>query len=203
MKSRGCYLFVFDGFSDWEPSLVTAGLMQYTDVDVKTFSLDGKPVRSMGNLNIKPDMGLNDVDVKNVDALILPGGLAWERGGNTEVRNLIDTLLLHRKVVAAICGATVFLGAHGYLNGIQHTSNHLYFLKQSRGMYNGEDWYVNKPCVVTSNIITANGTAMVDFAIEVFTALNVMDNEGLNFWLQFFPKSVMPNVSVDAFAHNI
>ena len=55
MKKRLCYLFVFDGFADWEPSLVTAGLNTYSDFEIKTFSVDGKNVKSMGNLIVKPD----------------------------------------------------------------------------------------------------------------------------------------------------
>jgi putative intracellular protease/amidase len=130
----------------------------------------------------------------------LPGGTVWEVGGNMEIIPLLDKVIEANNLVAAICAATVFLGQHGYLNTIKHTSNHIYFLKQSGGKYKGEDWYINKPCVSDKNLITANGTAMVDFAASVFSALNVLEgNKALNFWLQFFPKSTMPGVSIEDF----
>jgi putative intracellular protease/amidase len=195
MKSKSCYLFVFDGFADWEPSLITTGLNQHTDVKVKTFSVEGKPVVSMGGLKVVPDLSLNDLSINDVSVLVLPGGTAWDTMINPTLIALINLVNKNGRVLAAICGATVFLGRSGYLNGIKHTSNHLYFLKNSGGKYEGEDWYVNKPCVADKNIITANGTAMVAFAKAVFTSLNISDgNDNLKSWLSFFPDSGMPTL---------
>ena len=125
MKKRICYLFVFDGYSDWEPSLAIAGLHKFTDFSVKTLSLDGKPVRSMGNVHVQPDLALEAVLPNDVDILILPGGDAWDHGKNLEIVPLLNKVLDSNKMVAAICGATGFLAEQGYLNEIRHTSNHL------------------------------------------------------------------------------
>ena len=89
MRKRVAYLFVFDGFADWEPSLVTAGLNSYSDFEIRTFSIDGKPVNSMGNLNVTPNFKLEEIKVTDFDLLILPGGKKWEDGGNTEIAKLI------------------------------------------------------------------------------------------------------------------
>ena len=199
MKSRNCYLFVFDGFADWEPSLLTTGLNQHTEVKVITFSADGEPVVSMGGLKVVPDLSLKDVSSMDINVLVLPGGTAWDTMENSALVELINSVGKRGGILAAICGATVFLGRSGYLNGVKHTSNHLYFLKKSGSKYQGEDWYVNKPCVTDRKIITANGTAFVDFARAVFASLKVLKgNENLNTWLNFFPGSVMPNVSLEA-----
>lgn len=198
MRTKNCYLFVFDGFADWEPSLLTTGLNQHTDVKVKTFSVDGKPVVSMGGLRIEPDLSLEDVTLNDIRVLVLPGGTAWETMQNPELITLINAVGKRGGFLAAICGATVFLGRLGYLNGIKHTSNHLYFLKKSGDQYEGEDWYVNKPCVTDKKIITANGTAMVDFARAVFACLKVLKgNDELNLWLSFFQASAMPKATLE------
>jgi putative intracellular protease/amidase len=195
MKSKNCYLFVFDGFADWEPSLLTTGLKQHTDVQVKTFSVDGEPVSSMGGLKVVPDLSLKAVSADDVSVLVLPGGTAWGTMENPTFIALINSVNKNGRVLAAICGATIFLGRLGYLNGIKHTSNHLHFLRNSGDKYEGEDWYVNKPCVSDKKIITANGTAMVDFAKAVFAGLKVLKrNDKLNSWLSFFPVSVMPKI---------
>jgi putative intracellular protease/amidase len=197
-----CYLFVFNGFADWEPSLLTTGLTQFTDVKVKPFSIDGKPVRSMGNLAIRPEMKLENVVPEKVKMLVLPGGSVWESGGMDELLPLVDQVCRINGFVAAICGATLFLARHGLLNEVKHTSNHIYFLKKLGDYhYKGEDLYVRKPCVTDKNLITANGTAAVDFAKAVFTALNTLEgNKKLKFWLELFPKSALPQVSIPDFA---
>jgi putative intracellular protease/amidase len=187
MKIRNCYLFVFDGFADWEPSLAVAGLNQFTDFNVKTVAVEKKIVRSMGNVAVMPDLTLDDLDMNRVDLLLLPGGTLWEKGGNLEIKFLLDQVIKMGKTVAAICGATSFLAQHGYLDSIRHTSNNLeYYLLQVAPDYQGAEWYVDDPVVVDQNIITAKGTAMVEFAEAIFKQVNVMHDERLRFWFNFF-----------------
>ena len=192
MKKRICYLFVFDGYADWEPSLAIAGLHKFTDFSVKTFSKDGKPVRSMGNIHVQPDLSLEAVLPNDVDLLLLPGGDPWDHGGNLEVKPLLDKVLANNKLVAAICGATGFLAEHGYLNEIQHTSNHLdQYLKKVAPHYEGGHHYVKEHAVKGGNIITANGTAIVPFAEMIFEYFNLLESEELSFWFNFFRQPEM------------
>jgi putative intracellular protease/amidase len=192
MKKRNCYLFVFEGYSDWEPALTIAGLNQFTDFSVKTFSIDGKPVRSMGNVNVQPDLSLQEVNAEEIDLLILPGGHAWEEGKNLEIIPLVNAVLGKNKLLAAICGATAFLGEQGYLNNVNHTSNHLdYYLKNMAPHYNGEAHYVKEHAVKDGNLITANGAAMVQFAEMIFDHFSLLEEEKLSFWFQFFKQPEM------------
>lgn len=192
MKKRACYLFVFEGYADWEPSLTIAGLQKLTDFEVKTFSIDGKPVRSMGNMNIQPDTSLPQVKADDVDLLILPGGDAWDHGANLEIKPLLNAVLDQNKLVAAICGATGFLGEQGYLDKIRHTSNHLdYYLKKAAPHYKGEANYVKEHAVKDGNLITANGTAIIPFAEIIFNHFNLLEDEKMSFWFQFFQHPEM------------
>src|SRR6478736_3900460 len=88
-KIRVCYLFVFDGYADWEPSHVVSGLNNYSDFEIRTFAVDGKSIRSMGNLKIIPDQSLEEMINTDFDLLILPGGKKWEEGGNKELKQFI------------------------------------------------------------------------------------------------------------------
>jgi putative intracellular protease/amidase len=189
MKKRMCYLFVFDGYADWEPSLAIAGLQKFTDFTVKTFAIDGNPVRSMGNVKVTPDLVLEQVMPNDVDLLLLPGGDAWDEHKNLEVIPLLNAVLDSHKMVAAICGATGFLAEHGYLDEIRHTSNHLeHYLKKVAPNYHGEQYYVREHAVKDGSIITANGTAMLEFADKIFEHFNAYEFEELSFWFQFFKK---------------
>jgi putative intracellular protease/amidase len=188
-KKRNCWLFVFDGYSDWEPSIAVAGLNVFTDFAVKTFSVTGQPVRSMGNLQVVPDKALKDVHIGDIDLLILPGGNSWDEGKNKEIIPLVNDVLDRQKLLAAICGATGFLAQHHYLDHIRHTSNHLeFYLKKIAPDYKGDELYVKEHAVLEGNLLTANGTAMVEFAAEIFRYFDLLKIEPLNFWFHFFQE---------------
>lgn len=187
MKNKLCYLFVFDGYSDWEPALAVAGLQQFTDFEVQTFSLDGKPVISAGNIAIAPKLSLAELDT--ADLIIIPGGAAWAEGKNREITPFIKEALGEGKTVAAICDATLYMASEGFLDNIRHTSNDLGLLKDAVPSYKGEGNYIQKGAVRHQQVITANGTAGVSFAREIFDQFGLLEqNEGFAFWFGFFHK---------------
>jgi putative intracellular protease/amidase len=186
MQKRFCYLFVFDGFADWEPSLVTAGLNTYSDFEIKTFSVDGRSVKSMGNLTVNADLKLKDVKHPDFDLIVLPGGNKWEEGGNTEITELIKDTFRSGKIIAAICAATTFLAKQGLYLDVKHTSNGLEYLKKQVPEYADYGLYVNEPCVSDKNIITANGAAMIEFAYKIFEHFDIMKKEELVWWLKLY-----------------
>jgi len=190
-KTRRCCMFVFDGFADWETSHAIAGLSRFTDFRVDLFSSTGRPVRSMGNTKVTPDLALSDIQADHIDLLLLPGGGAWEEGANREVIPLVRDTIRAGKVVAAISGATILLGQEGHLNCVGHTSDNIEYLSRLAPAYCGEDWYINKPCVRDSNLITANGAAGLEFAAEIFRHFGLeKGNESLNSWFRFFQPAV-------------
>ena len=87
------YLFLFDTLSDWEIGYVTTGInnpmMQAEPgrYQLKTFSLDGQPITTMGGLKITPDISLNEVAPDQAAMLILPGGASWDEG---KIQELAD-----------------------------------------------------------------------------------------------------------------
>jgi len=131
------YLFLFDTLSDWEIGYVSSGInnpMMQTNPEkyqLKTFSIDGKPIRTIGGLQISPDLSLGEVMFSNAEMLILPGGASWDEGGNQEVTLLAKEF--HKKLikVAAICGATLGFAKIGLLDSIKHTSNSKDYLLNS------------------------------------------------------------------------
>ena len=74
----------------------------------------------------------------------------------------------------------------GALNDVLHTSNDMNDLKQWAGsVYTGETKYIAKQSVRDKNIITANGTAPMEFAKEILLALNVASEEKVLEWYNF------------------
>lgn len=193
------YLFLFNTLSDWEIGYVTAGInnpmMQINPkkYQLKTFSIDGKPIRTIGGLKITPDLSMTEVSITDAAMLILPGGNGWDDGGNQEIIPLAKTFHENQIKVAAICGATLGLAKCGLLDSIQHTSNSKNYLLNSH--YSGGKYYINELSVSNAGIITASGTAPLEFARDIFKELNLYKDEVLKAWYKLFKTG-----SPDAFA---
>ncbi|MEI9920341.1 MAG: DJ-1/PfpI family protein [Bacteroidota bacterium] len=193
---KTCYLFVFDGFADYETSLAATGIGMSDEYQLKTIAIRKDPVRSMSGVTIIPDLDfmadhdLEDLDRDNTGMLILPGGMAWERGKNEAITPLVAHCLLHGIPVAGICGATIFLAELGLLNRAEHTSNSMDYLSSSSNVYRGQALYRAMPSVRTEFLITANGTASVEFAQDIFDALAISDDPSVTEWFQYFQKEI-------------
>jgi putative intracellular protease/amidase len=190
-KKKTCYLFVFDGYADWEPALAIAGLNLYSDFAIKTFSFDDGQVTSMGNVQVKPDLSVRELSLTGPDLLLLPGGAAWEEGKNDLLEPVINEAVSQKCSIAAICAGTTILAKAGYLNEINHTSNGLEYLSKYAPQYQGHSFYVNAPAVCDEGIITANGAAMVEFTYEIFKHIGMMSDDELNKWFRIYKSSGM------------
>lgn len=187
------YVYLFDALSDWEIGYVTAGInnpaMQVTPerYQLRTFSIDGKPIRTTGGLLITPDLSLDEVTVSDAEMLILPGGTGWDEDGHQAVLNLAKKFHDNKIKVAAICGATRGLSKIGLLDSIEHTSNSKDYLLHSH--YQGGDYYTDALSVCDDSVITAPGTASLAFAREIFKELNLYEPEVLEAWYHLFKTS--------------
>ena len=183
-------IFLFDGFSDWEISYLAPELNKSEQFDLVYFSKDGNSVSSLGGLQINPNVSLSDINVEYLDMLILPGGVAWEKGDNIVLSQFVKAVFEKGKPIAAICAATTYLGQLGLLNDLKHTSNDINYLKGIAAQYCGEDNYVNSPAVTDQNMITANGVAPIEFAREIFEKLELYNKTDIEKWFQLFKNGI-------------
>jgi len=79
MNIKNVYIFLFNGFSDWEISYLAPELVQSENINLKYFSIDGLEIISMGGLKIIPDLSILELEFNTVSALILPGGGAGKK----------------------------------------------------------------------------------------------------------------------------
>jgi len=189
MKKK-IFVFLFNGFSDWEIAYLSPQIKKSDAFDLIYFSKDGNPVISMGGLCILPEMSLTEINTDDVYMLVLPGGTAWETGENSEIDLFAKTLFAKKRTIAAICAATAYLGRQGFLNNLKHTSNDLYYLKGVAPEYSGEKYYVNSFAVSDENIITANGVAPIEFAREIFEKVQLYDSHDTEKWFQLFKNGI-------------
>lgn len=90
------------------------------------------------------------------------------------------------KIVGAICNAASFLAMHGFLNDIAHTGNGIDQLKQWGGVnYTGAARYRHTQAVSDRGIVTANGSATLEFAREMLMLLENDTPERIEQYYQF------------------
>lgn len=194
-------LFVLlDKYADWEAAYLSSFILALGQdaYSVKTVSLTKDSIQSIGGITVLPDYDIASAP-KDFEGLVLIGGLSWRTEAAQQVKPLVQKAINNQKVLGAICDASVFLGACGALNTISHTSNDLQDLKQwAKNAYTGEEKYLLHPAVRDQNIITANGTASLEFAKEVMIALKAAPENKILEWYNFYKfgcySAPMPNM---------
>lgn len=190
MRQETVYLFVLNALTDWEIGFAIAGInspvfqKQPGRYRIQTVGLSADPVITLGGLTILPDATLSNLDASASALLILPGSERWDAGKNVEILALAKAFLIANIPVAAICGATTGLAYAGMLNDKSHTSNSLDYLQATN--YKGAAYYRNRPAVTDGNVITAGGTAPIEFAYHIFKALDLYDTEVLEAQYRLF-----------------
>lgn len=165
-------------FADWEGAFIASNLNGGIEPGrakyiVKTLSVTKEPVVSIGGFKVIPDYDIHTVP-NDYAGLILIGGMSWFTPDAQKILPLVKEAHMRNKLVAGICNASVFLGMHGFLNEVKHTSNTLEYLKQHAGKnYTGEACYIHEQAVRDQNIVTANGTGYLEFCKEILYALDV------------------------------
>ncbi|MGV8936101.1 MAG: type 1 glutamine amidotransferase family protein [Allorhizobium sp.] len=161
-----------EDFADWECALLMAVARSYLGVEIFTATPDGQPVTSMGGLKVTPDGAYAALVPERFDALVIPGGLGWEKGRAFDYGPMAREFHAAGKVVAGICAASSALAEAGVLDRVGHTGNAL-AAHQQYPDYQGAALYRDQPqAVCDGRIITAPGSAPVSFAMEILKALD-------------------------------
>ncbi len=187
MPEKRVFIFVFDGFADWEPAYALAELRRWGKYTVTAASLTAAPITSMGGLRVLPDCLLSEVRAEEAALFLLPGGDAWEGEDLTaEIAPVLRELADKQVPIAAICGATLAVARAGLLRGRRHTSNEREYLEKMVSNYADAEHYVAALAVRDSRLITASGLGAVEFAREIFAELKVFSEPDLRWWFALF-----------------
>lgn len=186
MKKRILFV-ILQQYADWEAAYIASAItmLGQGQYEIKTVSLAKDFVQSIGGFRVWPDYDIASVP-EEYEALILIGGMTWRNEPAQQIKPLVADCYQKGKILGGICDAAAFLGTVGVLNDVRHTGNDLQDLKQWAGaVYTGETNYVAKQAVRDGAIITANGTAPMEFAKEILLALHVAEEAKVADWYQF------------------
>jgi 4-methyl-5(b-hydroxyethyl)-thiazole monophosphate biosynthesis len=156
------YVFLADGFETIE-ALAVVDMLRRAKIDNETVGVTGKTVKSSHNIEVVADITIDELNISNADAIVLPGGMPGTLNleANSVVQSSIDYCVENKKYVCAICAAPSILGHKGLLKGRNAIEEDLC------GAIISEKYVVSD-----GNFITARGAGVaVDFGLEIVKAL--------------------------------
>lgn len=144
-----------------------------------------EPVKSIGGFRTLPDYSF-DTMPDDYAALVLIGGFGWTMPVAERVMPIVKQAVENGKIVGAICNGASFMAKCGLLNNVRHTGNGPEQLKLWGGEnYTNPDGYVHAQAVSDKNIVTANGSATLEFARELLLLLANDTSERIEMYYQF------------------
>ncbi len=147
-----------------------------------------EPVKSIGGFRTLPDYSFETMP-DDYAALVLIGGFGWNTPVAERVVPIVRQAIEKGKVVGAICNAASFMAKFGFLNAVKHTGNGMEQLKLWGGdNYTNPDGYIHAQAVSDNNIVTANGSATLEFAKELLSLLENDTPERIEMYYQFNKK---------------
>ena len=116
----------------------------------------------------------------------------WEAAYlSSQIAPLVLQCVEKGRVLGGICDAASFLGTLGVLNTVKHTCNDLKDMEAwAKDAYTGRALHQKKQAVRDQNIVTANGTAALEFAREILFALDIADEKSIMDSYAFFKNGL-------------
>ncbi|MDE6794358.1 MAG: DJ-1/PfpI family protein [Muribaculaceae bacterium] len=144
-----------------------------------------EPVTAIGGFKVLPDYSFDNMP-DDYAALILIGGYGWCTPLAEEVVPVVRKALDSGKIVGAICNGASFMAKSGFLNNVKHTGNGIDQIKLWGGdNYTNPEGYVHQQAVSDGRIVTANGSAALEFTKELLLLLENDTPERIDMYYQF------------------
>lgn len=189
MQTKEVLLLLTNRWADWEAAYAISLINSVPEYTVKTIAADKCIKTSNGGLRTEIDYSLTEyTNFDNLAMLIIPGGFGWKEERQDEIAAFVKKVIDSQVPVAAICGATLFLGRYGFLDKTTHTGRELESFQKDSG-YNGQDFFVSAQVAVDKGFITANETAAVEFAHAIFKLLEIDDD--IDDWYDYFKNGMV------------
>ena len=144
-----------------------------------------EPVIAIGGFRVLPDYSFETMP-HDFAALVLIGGYGWLTPIADMVAPIVREALDKGITVGAICNGASFMAKCGFLNNVRHTGNGSDQLKLWGGEnYINPDGYIHQQAVSDGKIVTANGSATLEFAKELLLLLDNDTPERIEMYYQF------------------
>lgn len=162
---------IFNGFEE-EEAMAPFALLRRAGANL-TIASNDNVVTGCHNISISNVTLLSDIDYKEYDCLLIPGGPHFKYLREAkDIHEMISYFIENDKVVCGICAAPTIIGQLGYLKGKNYTC-----FTSMNNDFGGT--YSDEGVVVDGNLITAKSVAYsLDFAYAIIKKL--LGNEVLD-----------------------
>ena len=151
------------GFEEIE-AVTNIDVLRRASIEVVTISLNSLDVKGDHGIPIIADQRIDQIDVDDFDAIVLPGGMpgAGNLRDNQKILDFVRKIYDKGGLVAAVCAAPIVLEAARILEGKKATSYPSFSDEMSSCKY------LEDRVVKDDNIITARGPGVaLEFALEI------------------------------------
>ncbi|GLC30118.1 DJ-1/PfpI family protein [Clostridium omnivorum] len=174
------FVFIYDDMADFEITFVTHMLGADLGMEIVPISYEDKLIRSKSGVIYKPSKLVKDVLKEEAEGLIIPGG--WNGEMRSELIELIQSINSRGKLLGAICAGPRFLAKAGVLDNVKYTTSIVNWTETHEKNYMEDDPFPRQNFILDrvirdGNIITAQGNAFIDFAIEIVDWFGGFDDE--------------------------
>lgn len=173
-------VFIYDNMADFEITFVTHLLGGDLGKEIVTVGYEDNIIASKSGIMYKPTKTIKDALKDEVEGLIIPGG--WNGEIRAELIELIQSVNTKGKLLGAICAGPRFLAKAGVLNEVKYTTSLINWTETHVQNFKEEDPFPRQNFIVDrvvrdKNVITAQGYAFIDFAVEILDYFDGFEDE--------------------------
>ena len=171
-------VLIYPNFSEYELTTALSILMQGAK-PVSIISIDKEPVKGEAGLALMADQTMDQVNYEEFDSLLLTGCMdIFAILDNAKYIDFIKKISNQENfTIASISSSPALLAKAGLLKNKKYTVGLLEEARNSSGIFEAEN-YVNELVMKDGNIITAWGSAFIDFGILFGKTLDLQFEEG-------------------------
>jgi 4-methyl-5(b-hydroxyethyl)-thiazole monophosphate biosynthesis len=165
-------IIVYEGVAEWE--VVFPLFCIYPSVTYKFAAVKEKKVRGAMGFELEAKYTLTNVNSEEFHAIFIPGGIDPQEnrfprklGENKKLLSLLRDFADHGKVIAAICGAPLVLGAAGLLKGKRFVCD----ITEDTRRWLDDGQRLNDLYVVDGRILTGSVRGLIPFSYTLASLL--------------------------------
>ena len=171
-------VLIYPNFSEYELTTALSILMQGAK-PISIISVNREPVKGEAGLTVMADLTIDEVIYEEYDSLLLTGCMdIFSVLTNSLYTDFIQNISKQENFfIGSISSSPALLAKAGVLNNKNFTVGLVEEARTASGLFEGAN-YIDELIVQDENLITARGSAFIEFGIQFGKLLNLQFEEG-------------------------